>query len=223
MSPSVDLVVVEDAEAAAREVARRLAEAARAGAEIALSGGATPRRAYELAALVASDWGRVGLWWSDERCVPPGEPRSNYTLARAALLDALARPPAQIHRIRGELPAAEAAAEYDEALRGTSLGLTLLGIGADGHTASLFPGDAALEERERLAVPVHAPDVDRVTLTLPALNASHHVLFLAVGAEKAEAVARAFGGEGDVPAALVRGAQSTTAVLDRAAAATLDN
>ena len=223
MTETVGLVVVEDAEAAAREVAHRLAASARAGDEIALAGGSTPRRAYELAALLAPDWGRAGLWWGDERCVPPGDPRSNYTLARSALLDALARPPGRIHRIRGELPAEQAASDYDEALRDTSLGLTLLGIGADGHTASLFPGDLAVEERARLAVPVHAPDVDRVTLTVPALNATRHVLFLAVGGDKADAVRRALTGGGDVPAAFVRGAESTTAVLDRAAAATLDN
>lgn len=224
MSGDVELVVVDDAEAAAREVAQRLADAARAGAEIALAGGSTPKRAYGLASFLAPDWSRAGLWWGDERCVPPGDPRSNHTLARSALLDGLARPPGRIHRVRGELPAPEAAVLYDEELRGTSLDLALLGIGPDGHTASLFPGDPALEERERLAVPVHALGLDRVTLTLPALNATRLVLFLAVGDDKADAVARAFGGAPDaaVPAALVRGAERTTAVLDRAAAAALD-
>jgi 6-phosphogluconolactonase len=225
MSTDVEIVRRADAEEAARDVAERLADAARAGHEIALAGGSSPRRAYELAAFLAPDWSRVGLWWGDERCVPPGDHRSNYGLARSALLDRLSRLPQRIHRIKGELPAERAAAEYDEELRGAGapLDVVLLGIGPDGHTASLFPGDAALEERERPARAVHALGIDRVTLTLPALNAAHTVVFLAVGEDKAAAVAAAFGDEPGpaVPASLVRGAERTVAVLDAAAAAGL--
>lgn len=154
--------------------------------------------------------------------MPPEDERSNYRLAREALLDRLDRPPA-VHRIRGELGAAEAAAEYDRLLRGAGLDLVLLGLGPDGHTASLFPGSPALEETERLAVPAHGLGLDRVTLTLPAIRAAAEAVFLAVGPEKAEAARRAFAGAPgpETPASLVR-ARRTSAVLDRAAAALLD-
>ena len=132
------LEVCENAEAAAQAAARLLAEAAEASGDVALSGGSTPRRAYELAA--AADWSRARVWWNDERCVPPDDERSNFRLARETLLDRLAAPP-EIHRIRGELPPEEAAAAYDRELDGVVLDLTLQGVGPDGHTASLFPGD----------------------------------------------------------------------------------
>lgn len=201
--------------------------AAREGGHVALAGGSTPRRAYELAAFLQPDWHRVEVWWGDERCVPPDDARSNYRLVRESLLDALARLPAAVHRIRGEIDPERAAAEYDETLRGVALDLALLGLGADGHTASLFPGSPALEERERLAVaaePGLDPLVPRVTMTIPALTAARSVVFLAVGEDKAEAAARAFGGKADAatPASLVRSAEGeTVAILDRAAASAL--
>jgi 6-phosphogluconolactonase len=186
---------------------------------VALSGGSTPRRAYELAAGVERDWNAVELWWGDERCLPPEDERSNFRLAREALLDRLDVPPRAVHRIQGELEPAEAARLYDEELRGVALDLVLLGLGPDGHTASLFPDDKALEEEERLAVAVQRPDVARVTLTPPPLRAARQVVFLVVGEEKAEAVRRAFGAPPDpaTPASLIHG-QRTTAILDRAAA-----
>jgi 6-phosphogluconolactonase len=189
---------------------------------MALSGGSTPRRAYELAAGIAPDWSAVELWWGDERCVPPEDERSNFRLAREALLDRLAEPPRAVHRIRGELDAAEAARVYDEELRDVTLDLVLLGLGPDGHTASLFPRDPALEEEERFAVAVERPDVARVTLTPPPLRAADHVVFLVVGGDKADAVRRAFGERPNpaTPASLIRG-RRTTAILDRAAAAEL--
>lgn len=232
--------MVPDAEAAAAHAARELAAAARAGLEIALCGGSTPRRAYELAAALEPDWSGAGVWFGDERAVPPADPRSNYRLAREALLDRLERPPREVHRIRGELGAAAAAAELDAALAGVELGLVLLGLGGDGHTASLFPGKASVAERGRRAVaaePGLEPWVERVTLTVPALCAARRVVFLVTGAGKAEAAALAFGrDDGDaveraddaaapgrqVPAALVRSAAgATVAVLDAAAAALL--
>ena len=109
MTRDVELVVCPDVEAAAQAAAERLAEAARAGAAIALSGGSTPRRAFEIAAQLEPSWRRAAAWWGDERCVPPHDARSNYRLAREALLDRLARPP-EVHRIRGELGPEEAAA-----------------------------------------------------------------------------------------------------------------
>jgi 6-phosphogluconolactonase len=221
----LELRVVDDAEAAAREAARLLVGAARAGGEIALSGGSTPRRAFGFAAELEPDWWLARIWWSDERCVPPDDERSNYRLARESLLDRLAAQPAEVHRIRGELAADEAARLYDEELAGRTIDLNLLGLGPDGHTASLFPDMPSLDERERRAVatpPGLEPFVDRVTMTIPMLAASRTILFLVTGAEKAEAAARAFAGPPDrgTPASLVRSAAgSTIALLDRAAAA----
>jgi 6-phosphogluconolactonase len=218
-SGPVRLLVAETVEAASIEAARELAGAAQDRCQIVLSGGSTPRRAYELAAELEPDWSGVGVWWGDERCVPPDDERANFRLAREALLDRLTQPPAAVHRILGELEPEEAARRYDEELRGLTLDVGLLGIGTDGHTASLFPHSAALAEAERLAVAAAGPDVPRVTLTPPALRSARHVVFLAVGEEKAEAVKRAFDTAPDpgTPASLIRG-ERTTAILDRAAA-----
>ena len=222
----IEILVADDAEAAARETAERLAAAAREGSQIALTGGSTPRRAYELAAILEPDWSRAGAWWGDERCVPPDDERSNYRLARESLLDRLARPPA-VHRIRGELEPEEAAAEYERELGDTRLDLVLLGIGPDGHVASLFPDAPTLRERERRVVaaePGLEPFVDRVTLTLPALRAAGAVVFLVTEAEKADAARAAFVDEPSerTPSSLVRAESGATlAILDRAAAARL--
>jgi 6-phosphogluconolactonase len=212
---------IEDDPAGA--VALELARAAEQGGHIAISGGSSPRPAYERAAARQPDWSGVSLWWADERCVPPADARSNYRLVRETLLDGVSRPPS-VHRIHGELSPEEAATAYDDEIRGVRLDLALLGIGPDGHTASLFPGSPALAETERAAVaaePGLEPLVPRVTLTIPMLSAARVVLFLVVGEEKAEAAARAFGGTPDraTPASLVRSADGrTVAVLDAAAA-----
>lgn len=221
---SVEIRVAEDAEQAARLAAEELAAA---GGHIALGGGETPRRAYEFAASLRGDWNGVELWWGDERCVEPGDPLSNYRLVRESWLDRIGRLPV-VHRIRGELGPEEAAAAYDEEIRGVRLDLAFLGLGPDGHTASLFPGSPALEERERAAVaaePGLEPFVPRVTLTIPVLSAAPLVLFLATGSAKAEAVRRAFGSEApDVPAGLVRSHPGrTVVVLDREAAGDLQS
>jgi 6-phosphogluconolactonase len=215
----VELEVRESPAEAAEAAARVLAEST---GHIALSGGSTPRPAYELAAALKPDWSAVDVWWGDERCVPADDERSNYRLARESLLDRLAVPPRAVHRIEGELDPEEAARRYDEELCGVTLDLVLLGLGPDGHTASLFPGDAALEEAERLAVAVERPDVARVTLTPPPLKAAAQVVFLVVGVGKAEAARRAFGDEPGpaTPASLIRG-RRTTVILDRDAAARL--
>ena len=223
MTREVELVVCPDAEAAARAAAEHLVVAARAGAAIALSGGSTPRRSFEIAAGLEPDWVRASAWWGDERCVPPDDARSNYRMAREALLDRLARPP-EVHRIRGELAAEEAAAAYEEELGDLRLGLALMGLGPDGHTASLFPGAPTLDERERrvvAAAPGLEPFVERETMTLPALRASRLVLFLVTGPDKADAARRAFAEKPskDTPASLLRSVDgSTVAILDRAAA-----
>jgi 6-phosphogluconolactonase len=219
----IELVVCPDAEAAARAAAERLVDAVRAGGAIALSGGSTPRRSFELAAQLEPSWAKASAWWGDERCVPPHDAQSNYRLAREALLDRVARPP-EVHRIRGELPAEEAAAAYEEELGDLRLDLALMGLGPEGHTASLFPGAPTLDEQARRVVaakPGLEPWVDRVTLTLPALSASHVVLFLVTGESKADAARRAFAEEPsrDVPASLLRSSEGrTVAILDAAAA-----
>jgi 6-phosphogluconolactonase len=221
---NVELVILPTAEEAAREAAERLAGVAAGGGAVALAGGSTPRRAYELAAAIEPDWSDASVWFGDERCVPPEDVRSNYLLAREALLSKLTAPPS-VHRIRGELGPEAAAGEYDRELEGVSLGLVLLGIGPDGHTASLFPHAPALEERSRRAVaaePGLDPFVPRVTMTLPMLASARAVVFLVTGAEKAGAATRAFRGDPDpaTPASLVRSAAgSTLAILDSAAAA----
>jgi len=226
MPQEVDVRVAADAGEAAEIVARELVDAARLGGHIAVSGGSSPGGAYRRAAELVPDWSGVELWFADERCVPPEDERSNYRLVHETLVDGLFQPPI-LRRIHGELPPLEAAAAYDEQARGLELDLALLGLGPDGHTASLFPHSPLLEERERAAVaaePGFEPFVPRVTLTIPVLSAAAVVLFLVTGEEKADAVARAFAGEPDAatPASLVRSERGrTTAVLDRAAASRL--
>ena len=209
-----------------RAAAELLVDAARGGVDIALSGGSAPRPAYELAAELEPDWSTATLWWGDERCVPPDDERSNYRLVLETVLDRIAVPPRAVHRIRGEIGGERAADEYHLLLAEVTLGLAFQGIGPDGHTASLFPGSPALDERERRAVAVPHDDVERVTMTLPVLCGARVVMFLALGESKAEAVVQAFAEPPDpqVPASLVRSTHGETIVLlDRAAAANLDN
>lgn len=223
---NVEIVVTQDAEAAARAAAALLVEVAEAGGSIVLAGGSTPRRAYELAAAAYSDWGDAEVWFGDDRCVPADDPRSNQLLVREALLQWLVVEPT-VHAIETERPAIDAAEAYDAALQDEPLDLVLLGLGADGHTASLFPGAATLDVRDRLAVaaaPGLEPLVERVTLTIPALEAGAHVVFLAVGEGKAAAARRAFADEpsSKTPASLIRSLHgTTTVVLDEAAASLL--
>jgi 6-phosphogluconolactonase len=223
----VELIVVEDADAVAEAVAARLAQAAAAGGSIVLTGGKTPEQAYERAAALAPDWSRVEVWWGDERCVPPDDENSNYGMAKRALLDRLDQPPRAIHRIEGERGKDAAADAYERELGSEALDLLLLGIGPDGHVASLFPGKPALEVTDRRVVGSEAglePWVDRVTLTLPALRAAGEILFVISGEAKAGAVRRAFAEEPsrETPASLVRAESGRTAViLDRAAAAAI--
>jgi 6-phosphogluconolactonase len=222
---NVDLRVVDDADAAARACAELLAGAA---GDVALTGGSTPQRAYELAAELRADWSDVTFWWGDERCVPPDHEWSNYGLAKRSLLDRVDRVGA-VCRIEGELGAEEAAARYDAALRDATLDLVLLGLGSDGHAASLYPNAPGLRERERRAVPAEAkldPYVDRVTLTIPPLVAAPLVVWLVAGAGKAEAARRAFAEPPDeaTPASLIRSESGkTVAILDREAARLLSS
>jgi 6-phosphogluconolactonase len=226
VNDDVELLVVEDADEVAAAVAERLARAAREGGHIALTGGRTPEHAYEAAARREPNWSKTEIWWSDERCVPPDDDLSNYALAKRTLLDRLERDPRVVHRIKGELGKEKAAADYERELRDTVFELELLGIGKDGHVASLFPNAPTLHERRRVlpAEPGLEPFVDRVTLSIPALNSAREIVFAVSGAEKAEAAHRAFASEPspETPASLVRARNGkTTAILDRAAAAKL--
>ena len=224
-----ETLVVEDP---AGECARRLAAAASAGSQIALTGGSTPRIAYEQLAAMDVDWPGATLWFGDERCVPPDDELSNYGMAKEALLDRLTEPGPRVERMRGETGPHAGADDYEREMRTTlgegtpRLDLVLLGLGSDGHVASLFPNAPALEVQDRLVVGVEEaglePYVPRISLTLPVINAARSVVFLVSGGGKAEAVARAFGGgEGtaEVPASLVRPhSGELTLLLDEAAA-----
>jgi 6-phosphogluconolactonase len=227
----MDIQVLEDV---AGEVASLLVAAAGRGEHIALTGGSTPGVAYERAAEAGADWSRSVLWFGDDRAVPPDDDRSNYKLAKDTLLDRLdpALAPRAVHRIEGERGHDEAADAYQALLKEEvggdvpALDLILLGLGPDGHCGSIFPGKPALAVRDRAVVGVPEaglePFVPRVTMTLPVFNAGSHVVFMVTGQSKADAVARAFGGEPreDTPASYVRPPQLTV-LLDEAAAAQL--
>lgn len=212
----------------AADVARLLCEAAEAGGHVVLTGGSSPKRAYELAAASGSDWSRATVWFGDERCVPPDDERSNFRLAEQSLLSGLDRPPAEVLRMRGEDGHEEGARQYERAVR-DRLGdtpawdLLLLGLGPDGHCASLFPNRSEKDVDDRLVVGVPEaglePWVPRISLTLPALNAARRVVFIVTGESKRDAVRRAFvEGDQELPSARVRPAGELTVILDAAAA-----
>jgi 6-phosphogluconolactonase len=219
-----DIHVVDDPSLAVGEL---IAKQAAQGGSIVLTGGASVDRAYELAARLTPDWSNVTVWWGDERCVPPDDGLSNFKLAKESLLDNLAVPPVSVHRIKGELDPARAADELDAALDGATLDFLLLGLGPDGHCASLFPGSPQLDVDDRRAANGPAglePWVERVTMTMPTLQSAKRIVFVAGGASKADAVQRAFGGPvtRDVPASLLRNASVQVEVyVDAEAAAQL--
>jgi 6-phosphogluconolactonase len=219
-----ELHVVDDP---AEPIAELLADQARRGGSIVLTGGSSAGPPYQRAAALEPDWSNVTLWWGDDRCVAPEHEWSNYRLAKETLLDNLERQPREVHRIRGELSPADAADELDRALEGVELDLLLLGLGPDAHVASLFPGSPqlAIEDRRATSGPAGLePWVDRVTMTMPEIRSAKRIVFIVEGASKAEAVARAFDGEisPEAPASLVLLAPISVEVfLDRAAAAKL--
>ena len=191
---------------------------------VALSGGSSPGRAFELAAELRPDWSGAHIWFGDDRAVPPDDELSNYRFAKETLLDRLAAPP-EVHRIYGELGVDKAADLYDAELEGVTLDLALNGIGPDGHTASLYPSAPALDEKERRAVAAEAkfePFVPRVTMTPPMFAAAGLLVYLVTGEDKAEVVRRAFVDDPTlaIPASVIRG-RKTIAILDRDAAALL--
>ncbi len=220
-----EVQILPDAAALARvaadAVVRYVQEAIvhRGRAAVALSGGATPVPTLALLAgpphSTRLDYSAIHFFFTDERCVAPDDPRSNYATARRALFEPVGPAEGNVHRIRGELGAGEAAGAYERELRSFFAGpwpgfdLVLLGLGRDGHTASLFPGQAALEERTAWASPARAPRSpggvsQRVTLTVPSINHAACVIFLVAGPDKAAAVARAIGGDPALPASAIR-------------------
>jgi 6-phosphogluconolactonase len=229
---SLDVEIVEDPAAACADMVTQIAGR---GGHLVLAGGSTPKQAYSLATTLPGTWGESHLWFGDERCVPPDDERSNYRMVKQELLDPLAAHGhlPHVHRIEGERGAEQAADRYEAELRaaGTpAFDLVLLGVGPDGHTASLFPGKPALAERFRLAVAVPEaglePFVPRVTLSFTALASGKHIVFLIAGAAKAEIVARVFGkrdpGAPELPAqTLVAMSDNVTLLTDPAAAALL--
>jgi 6-phosphogluconolactonase len=207
----------------------------RGEAHLALAGGRTPAALYRaLAALPFDGWSHVHAWFGDERTVPPDHPDSNYRMARETLLDSVAIPPAQVHRLEGEREPAAAAASYDEALRALAarqerptpaLDLLLLGMGADAHTASLFPGSSLLEgdlEAGPMAAAIHVPTLDtwRLTITPRVIRAARTTCVLVAGADKHAALARVLGGDpalADAPATLLHDVPGDVAwFVDRA-------
>ncbi len=202
---------------------------------VALSGGSTPRRLYELLAEPPRrdriPWERIHWFWGDERFVPPNHPDSNYRMVREAMLSRVAIPVGNIHPVPTVgLDPEEAARAYERELQAVHGGdrleptrplfdVTLLGLGSDGHTASLFPGTAALEERQCWVVAVvgRRPE-PRISLTLPALDSSRNVAFLVAGEGKRATLARVLAGDRTLPAARVRPVGRLWFFLDRAAA-----
>jgi 6-phosphogluconolactonase len=204
-----DIRIVDDP---AGEAAELIAEAVRAGGNIALAGGSTPKAAYGRAAEMGLDWSGTTLWFGDERCVPPDDELSNYRMAKEALLDRIDGDQPTVKRIAGEKGPHAGADDYERELQETlgeqlpRLDLVLLGVGPDLHTASLFPGQPAVDVKDRPVAGVEQaglePQVPRVTLTLPAINAARRVAFLVAGEDKSDAVRDVFG-NGMGPAGLV--------------------
>lgn len=229
------IVVVEDSSAFPRRAAQWLAETittvlgSRGRCAIALSGGRTPGPVYTALATGNSssriEWSRVEVYFADERGVPPDDPESNYRLVRETLLTRVPVPAAQVHRVKGESRDLDgAAAAYAHELP-DALDVLVLGMGPDGHTASLFPGSPAVLEQQRRAMVVDSPKPPRrrITITPPTIAAARHVVVLVTGRDKAPAVARALEGDAaptDVPAVLARPPHGVW-FLDVAAAAQL--
>jgi 6-phosphogluconolactonase len=218
------------------------AVAGRGRARIAISGGTTPKAAFQLLAdpnqpwRSRMPWNDLDLYWVDERCVAPDDAESNYRMTREALLDHVPLTVDQIHRIEGELDPLEAADEYESELRESfrleggqipRFDLVALGMGPDGHTASLFPHTAALHETRRIVTANRVPQMDtwRITLTWPVINAARSVFFLIAGTDKAEALKDVLTGPSDVerlPSQLICPSTGIlTLILDKAAAALL--
>jgi 6-phosphogluconolactonase len=239
------LVAAHDAAEVARETAERIARVLRASiaksghVALALSGGSTPRDAYALLARQPGiDWTKTDIFWVDERGVPPTDERSNYRWAKATLLDAAGSPPERVHRMRAEAPDLIAAAqEYEQLIRQyveldadgvPAFDVVVLGIGEDGHTASLFPGEPTIDVVDRLvaAVPAGPGHEARLTLTPKAIEHARFVFVVAVGSGKRDALERVWSSQGDLhqtPARIIRGCRgAVTWIIDKAAGGVTD-
>jgi len=240
VSPSAPEVALAAAKLFADSISE--AVASRGLARVAISGGSTPKRVFELLAdpsqpfVSTIPWSKLQLFWVDERCVPPAHAESNYRMTRAAMLDKVPLPAANVHRMEGELDPEEASSRYESEIRNTfklegaetpTFDLILLGLGPDGHTASLFPHTDGLHEMSRICIANHVPQKDtwRLTLTWPVITQGRAVAFLIEGTEKAEILRTVFTGKYDpetYPAQLIRPANGKlTLLLDAAAAADL--
>ena len=232
------LVLHRDPEAVARAAASAVVESAfraihdHGNFRLVLAGGRTPRAAYELLAgelREEVDWRRVTLFFGDERCVPPEDDASNYRMVKETLVTPLRLPASAVRRMAGEVAPDNAAAEYDVELRRAiedrqpAFDLVLLGMGPEGHTASLFPGQPAMNERHRTCVHVSVPasPADRLTMTPPALSSTRQILFLVTGSDKADALAQVFGDDSQLPAAVVARLAPSRFLVDEAVAATV--
>jgi len=229
-------VVEPDPDTMAHDAAEWLVEriaAAPARFRLALSGGSTPRLLYRLLTTAFRqriDWSRLELFWGDERCVPHDHPDSNYRMAREELLARVDIPPAQIHPIPTDGDPDDCARRYEAVLKSVYgagsfdparplFDVMLLGLGGDGHTASLIPGQPVLDERSRWVAPVmKGRDEPRITLTYPAIESSRAVVFLVTGADKHDAVSRTREGDQALPAARLQPQGETLWFLDSAAA-----
>lgn len=240
----VSPTVAEVTHAAAELFTRSAEEAAaqRGHARIAISGGSTPKTVFALLADPAQPyvarvpWNRLQLFWVDERCVGPEDAESNYGMTKRAMLDKVPLPAANVHRMEGELDPEEGASRYESEIRNTfklegaetpTFDLILLGLGPDGHTASLFPHTEGLNEMSRIVIANHVPQKDswRLTLTWPVITQGREVAFLAEGVEKAKMIHTVFADAYDpetYPAQLIRPANGRlTLLLDKAAASEL--
>jgi 6-phosphogluconolactonase len=242
-----EIVVLPDLDQIAQEAARRWVEIAqgavaeRGSFSVALSGGSTPRTLYELLAgepwRSQAPWDSTHVFWGDERRVPSTDPQSNYRMAREALLDHVPIPGKQINRMNGEDLLSSAIGDYEDKLwryfrfnRGEwpRFDLVLLGLGPDGHTASIFPGTRAVSDLSHMVLAYQVPQlgVERITLTLPVINHAHHIMFQVAGEEKADALAMALEGErrpSACPAQAVEPVDGTlTWLVDKAAASELN-
>lgn len=218
----MEIVRTPDGESAGRAAADAVAAvirdalAERGVAHVALAGGTTPRRAYALLGPLVPAWDAVHLWFGDERAVGPDDPDSNALMVRENLV----APGAHVHRIEGELGAQAAADAYAAAFGDTVLDLAMLGLGEDGHTASLFPGNPALDVNDRTVVAVHdapKPPPDRISLTLGTLNAARAIQLLTEGPGKTEPLARVLAGPDPATPASLLDRDRLTVIADAAA------
>lgn len=212
------------ADSGADVLAAALRRSGRTGLCLALSGGSTPAPIYEaLAGIAGIPWGTVRFYFADERAVPPDDPASNYDLARRSLFDRVPIPPTSVHRMEAERPDLDEAAERYERLLPSRLDVLVLGIGEDGHTASLFPGSSGLEETARRVMPAESPlpPTGRLTITPVVIRSAATTILFARGGAKADAVRDALLGPADVTDCPARLARGGIWVLDAEAAARL--